>query len=190
MDITRILVAIDQGEPGANDALFAAVYQELRGMAAQRMRDEASDHTLQSTALVHEAFLRLVPAGDQHWESRGHFFTAAAEAMRRILIDHGRRKQAVKRGGDMQRLDLQEQDAVSGMPVEQLLMINEGLDALERDDPESARIAKLRLFVGLSIDEAAHECGLARATAYRQWAYARARLRAHVSGGSRSDEID
>ena len=160
--------------------LFAAVYDELRGLAAARLTDEPGGHTLDATALVHEAYLRLRDA--PAFESKGHFFRAAADAMRRILIDHARRKRSGKRGGGGKRLDVSESDRVVIPDPDTLLAINEALETLAADDAASAEVARLRLFAGLSVDDAAESLGVSRATAFRDWAYARAWLTAALSG--------
>jgi RNA polymerase sigma factor (TIGR02999 family) len=195
-DVTRILNAIEQGDPQAADQLLPLVYDELRRLAAHKLAREKPGMTLQPTALVHEAYLRLV-AGEEapgqsgkSWDGRGHFFAAAAEAMRRILVDSARRKQRGKRGGDRQRVDLEERDEpLEESPVEQLLVeedilaLNDALPRLEEEDPAAARIVRLHFFAGLSMDQVAEVLGVSRATVYRQWAYARAWLRDAMSGG-------
>ena len=182
-EVTRILSAIEQGDPKAAEQLLPLVYEELRRLAAQKMAQESPDHTLQATALVHEAYLRLVDAtGVQHWNSRGHFFAAAAEAMRRILVESARRKQSVKGGGRLKRIDLKDVAAATRMPPEGLLDLDDALCRLEQEDPTAAHIAKLRLFAGLSIDESAHVVGVSRSTAYDRWAYSRAWLQVELGG--------
>jgi RNA polymerase sigma factor (TIGR02999 family) len=182
-EVTRILDAITQGDQGASAQLLPLIYAELRRLAAARLAREAPGHTLQPTALVHEAYLRLVGAADeQRWNSRGHFFGAAAEAMRRILVESARRKQRVKHGGELQRLDLEEHDVPVATPPEELLALDEALARLAADDADAARVVDLHFFAGLSIDEAAEALGVSRATAYRQWAYARAWLRCELGG--------
>ncbi|MFO1475214.1 MAG: sigma-70 family RNA polymerase sigma factor [Verrucomicrobiota bacterium] len=175
-DITRLLGAIQQGESRAADELLPLVYEELRGLAAARMARERPGQTLQPTALVHEAWLRVAGSGNPQFEGRGHFYAAAAEAMRRILIDRARRKAAQRHGGGQQRADLDEMEI--GMPVEdpRLLEINEALDRFAAIDPQKAELVKLRYFVGLSIPEAAEVLGISEPTAKRWWAYARAWL--------------
>jgi RNA polymerase sigma factor (TIGR02999 family) len=182
-DVSQILDAIAQGEPGAADQLLPLVYAELRRLAAAQLAREAPGNTLQPTALVHEAYLRLVgPADEPRWNSRGHFFGAAAQAMRRILVESARRKQRLKHGGEMQRLDLEEHDIPVTPPPEELLALDEALARLAAEDAEAARVVDLHFFAGLSIDEAAEALGVSRATAYRQWAYARAWLRCELGG--------
>jgi RNA polymerase sigma factor (TIGR02999 family) len=176
-DVTRILDAIAQGDPQAAPQLLPLVYDELRRLAAQRLAQESPGQTLQSTALVHEAYLRLVGKGDeQPWNSRGHFFAAAAEAMRRILVDQARRKQADKHGGDRLRVDLPEDLAAPEARSDDLVALDEALTRLESHDPDAARLVKLRYFAGLSHQEAAEALGISRGTADRLWALGRAWL--------------
>ncbi len=176
-DVTHILSAIEQGDPQAAGQLLPLVYQELRSLAAQRLAQEKPGQTLQATALVHEAYLRLVgdaPGG--HWEGRSHFFAAAAEAMRRILIDQARRHHAEKRGGGRQRVELPDlAEPVQTDPVD-LLALDEALERLEALHPQKAQLVKLRYFAGFSLEEAAEALGISRATAQRNWAMARAWL--------------
>jgi RNA polymerase sigma factor (TIGR02999 family) len=180
-EVTQILDAITQGDQSAAAQLLPLVYDELRRLAAARLTREGPGQTLQPTALVHEAYLRLVGTGDERrWNSRGHFFGAAAEAMRRILVDSARRKLALKHGGEMQRLDLEEHDLPIATPPEKLIALHEALSRLAADDADAARVVDLHFFAGLSIDEAAEVLGVSRATAYRQWAYARAWLRCEL----------
>jgi RNA polymerase sigma factor (TIGR02999 family) len=182
-DVTRILQAIQRGDTRATDELLPLVYEELRVLAAQKLSREAPGQTLQATALVHEAYIRLVGNDSAGWDSRGHFFAAAAEAMRRILVDTARRKQAHKRGGDRQRLSLETLDLMTRATPEEIVMLDDALTALAREDAQAAEIVKLRLFAGLSMDQAAEAIGVSRATAYRQWTYARAWLRSEIHGG-------
>jgi RNA polymerase sigma factor (TIGR02999 family) len=185
-DITRILSAIEQGNPQATEQLLPLVYEELRKLAAQKMAQEAPGQTLQATALVHDAYIRLVDVPQaQHWNSRGHFFAAAAEAMRRILVENARRKQSVKGGGRLRRIDFEAANAAAELPPDDLLDLDDLLRRLERDDPVAALVAKLRLFGGLSIAEAAQVVGVPRATAFDHWAYARAWLQVEL--GSSED---
>jgi len=173
-DFTRILQAAQQGDPTAADQLLPLVYDELRRLAASRMANEAADHTLQPTALVHEAWLRL--AGNDanvHFANRAHFFAAAVEAMRRILIERARRKGAEKRGGDWQRVDLDKVEIASDADDDTLLLVNEALEKLAREDANAAEIAKLRFFGGLTLEEAAQVLGVTSRTADRYWAFAR-----------------
>jgi RNA polymerase sigma factor (TIGR02999 family) len=185
-DVTRILSAIDQGAPHASEQLLPLVYDELRQLAAQRLAQETPGQTLQPTALVHEAYLRLVGGGEgQHWDSRAHFFGAAAEAMRRILVEQARRKGRLKRGGNRKRIDLDAAALASAAP-EDLLDVDDALTKLADEDPAAARIVQLRCFAGLSVEEAARALGLARSTAYEHWAYARAWL-FHELGAQAND---
>jgi RNA polymerase sigma factor (TIGR02999 family) len=179
--VTQILSAIEQGDPHAAELLLPLVYDELRKLAAQKMAQEKPGQTLQATALVHEAYLRLVTSrdasapGEQHWDSRGHFFAAAAEAMRRILVDSARRHGALKRGGDLRRIDLPELPGRGDDPVD-LLALDEALKDLERQHPQKAQVVKLRFFAGCTLEATAAMLGISRATAERHWAYARAWL--------------
>jgi RNA polymerase sigma factor (TIGR02999 family) len=181
-DVTQILSAIDAGDPHAAAELLPLVYEELRKLAAARLVEEKPGQTLQPTALVHEAYVRLVDAGEgRGWDNRGHFFAAAAEAMRRILIDRARQKATVKRGGDRVRIDL-EQVAVGDGREAELLALDDALTELERHDPQAARLVKLRYFAGLSHQQAAEALGVGRRAADRLWALARAWLYQHLSG--------
>ena len=180
-DVTRILSAIERGDPQAAVELLPLVYNELRRLAAQKIAQEASGQTLQATALVHEAYLRLVDVEDaQRWNSRGHFFAAAAEAMRRILVDRAREKGREKRGGKLQRLDIDAVALATSVTPDQLLAVDEALTKLALDDPAAAEIVKLRYFAGLTVDEAGQALGLSTATAYRHWNYARVWLHAEL----------
>ena len=184
-DVTRILSAIEQGDQSAAEQLLPLVYDELRKLAAQRMAQEAPGQTLDATALVHEAYLRLVDVETaQHWDSRGHFFAAAAEAMRRILVENARRRGRQKRGGDLRRVDLDHPDVAVTAPDERHLALAEALDKLEREDAPAAQLVKLRFFAGLSVSEAADVLGVSRTTTYEQWAYARAWLRCEIEDQS------
>ncbi len=177
-DVTRILSAIEHGDPKAAEGLLPLVYDELRKLAARKLTQEKPGQTLQATALVHEAYLRLVgPVGDQHWDGRGHFFAAAAEAMRRILVDRARDRRRLKRGGDARRrhLDL-DGLARDDAPPDDLLDLDDALTALAREDPLGADLVKLRAFAGLTLGEAARALGLPRRTADLYWAFARAWL--------------
>jgi RNA polymerase sigma factor (TIGR02999 family) len=173
-EVTRILSAIEQGEPHAAEQLLPLVYEELRKLAAQKLAQEKPDQTLQATALVHEAYLRLV--GDQHFENRGHFFAAAAEAMRRILIEQARRKARVKRGGGAARLNLDDLVISAAPPHDDILDVDEALDRLAAAAPRAAELVKLRFYAGLTGAEAAAALGVAPRTADALWAYARAWL--------------
>lgn len=188
-DVTIILSQIDSGDPAATEQLLPLVYDELRMMAAQKLAHERPGQTLQPTALVHEAYLRLVGApGGPAWDSRGHFFAAAAEAMRRILIENARRKRRQKRGGGQRRVELDPDQLSSVPPAEDLLDLDDALKCLAAEDPQAAQFVKLRYFAGLSVEEAAEMVGLSRSAACEHWAYARAwlhrRLRA-ADGGAR-----
>lgn len=178
-DVTRILSAIEQGDPSAAEQLLPLVYDELRKLAAQRLVLEKPGQTLQATALVHEAYLRLVDAEQaQHWNSRGHFFAAAAEAMRRILIDRARQKQTHKAGGGCHRLDLDDiQPALDEAGDDRLLVLDEALRQLEAEAPRKAELVKLRFFAGLTAEQAAAALGISLSTAEKDWAYARSWLR-------------
>jgi RNA polymerase sigma factor (TIGR02999 family) len=185
-DVTRILSAIEQGDPRAAAQLLPLVYDELRRLAAQKLTREKPGQTLQATALVHEAYLRLVDAERvPNWDSRGHFFAAAAEAMRRILIDDARRKRTEKHGGRHRRLDLDDVDPAADVPSADLLALDEALRKLEAAEPAKAELVKLRYFAGLSIDDAARALGIAPATAKRHWVYARAWLFREMEGTDR-----
>jgi RNA polymerase sigma factor (TIGR02999 family) len=185
-DVTRILSAIEQGDPRAAAQLLPLVYDELRRLAAQKLTREEPGQTLQATALVHEAYLRLVDAERvPNWDSRGHFFAAAAEAMRRILIDDARRKRTEKHGGRHRRLDLDDVDPAADVPSADLLALDEALRKLEAAEPAKAELVKLRYFAGLSIDDAARALGIAPATAKRHWVYARAWLFREMEGTDR-----
>jgi RNA polymerase sigma factor (TIGR02999 family) len=185
-DVTRILSAIEQGDPHAAAQLLPLVYEELRRLAAQKLAQEKPGQTLQATALVHEAYLRLVGEPDAPWNSRGHFIAAAAEAMRRILVENARRKKTEKRGGRCQRIDLSQAEPLDQADPGALLDLDELLTRLAGEDPEAAAVAKLRLFAGLSVEEAAQALSTSRASAYRQWTYARAWLHARLGAGSSS----
>src|SRR5262245_58965786 len=181
-EVTRILSTIEQGDPQAADRLLPLVYHELRQLAAEKLAQERPGQTLQATAVVHEAYLRLVDVDQApHWDSRGHFFAAAAEAMRRILIDNARRKRRRKHGGDRQRVDLEEACSLADDRANDLLALDEALAKLALEDPAKAELVKLRYFAGFSLDEAADLLGVSRATAKRHWAYARAWLYAALT---------
>jgi len=180
-EVTRVLSAIEKGDPQAAEQLLPLVYEELRKLAAHKMAHESAGQTLQATALVHEAYLRLVDTEQmQRWENRAHFFAAAAEAMRRILIENARRKGRLKRGGNRERVNLDEADAVSQAAPDEFLLIDEAIAKLEADDPQAARLVQLRYFAGLSVEEAAEMTGLSRSSAYGHWSYARAWLRCEL----------
>jgi RNA polymerase sigma factor (TIGR02999 family) len=172
-DVTRLMEAIQQGNANAADQLLPLVYEELRKLAASKMAQEAAGNTLQPTALVHEAWLRLVGHDNPKFAGRAHFFAAAAEAMRRILIDRARRKRAVRHGGGQERVDLQHIDLAAPDAEDQLLAVNEALDRLAAQDPIEAQLVKLRYFVGLTVDEAADLLDISPRTARNYWAHAR-----------------
>lgn len=175
-EVTRILAAIEQGDAKSTDELLPVVYNELRRLAAHNMANEPAGHTLQPTALVHEAWLKLVDSPNQSWQNRAHFFGAAAEAMRRILIDRARRKGRQRRGSGAAHLDVDELEIASPAPEDQLLALNDALDRFAALEPQQAELVKLRYFVGLKINEAAGILGISEATAKRWWAYAKAWL--------------
>jgi RNA polymerase sigma factor (TIGR02999 family) len=176
-DVTRILSAIEQGDPSAAEQLLPLVYDELRKLAAQKMAQERPDQTLQATALVHEAYVRLVDSDRaQRWGSRGHFFAAAAEAMRRILVEQARRKQTIKYGGGHVRVNLPDNLAVAVAPSGDIVALDEALARFERHAPDAAQLVKLRYFIGLSHQEAADLLGISRGAADRLWSLARAWL--------------
>ena len=182
-EVTRIINAIQQGDGHASEELLPLVYEELRLLAAQKLSHEIPGQTLQATALVHEAYLRLIGTNDPAWEGKGHFFAAAAEAMRRILIENARRKKSLKRGGDLKRIDF----SLTAMPIEQdsnvLIALDEALQRLAAEDSTKSELVKLRFFTGLSIDQAAEVLGIARSTAIRHWSFARAWLLHEVQKG-------
>jgi RNA polymerase sigma factor (TIGR02999 family) len=175
-EVTRILTAIEQDDAKSTDELLPVVYQELRRLAAHKMASEPAGHTLQPTALVHEAWLKLVAPPAQSWQNRAHFFGAAAEAMRRILIARARRKSRQRRGSGAEHLDVDELEIASPAPDDQLLALNDALDRFAALEPRQTELVKLRYFVGLNIEEAAEVLGISEATAKRWWAYARAWL--------------
>jgi len=177
-DVTQILSQIEAGDGQAAEKLLPLVYDELRKLAAVKMAHEKPGQTLQATALVHEAYIRLVDVHKaQHWNSRGHFFAAAAEAMRRILVEKARRKAGVRHGRDCQREALCDVPQSVGLEPEAILTVHEAVTRLAEDDPQVADVVKLHFFVGMTLDETAEALGISRPTAYRQWAYARAFLR-------------
>jgi RNA polymerase sigma factor (TIGR02999 family) len=185
-DVTRILSQIESGDPAAAEQLLPLVYDELRKLAAAKLAQEKPGQTLQATALVHDAYIRLVDQKKpQNWDSRGHFFAAAAEAMRRILVDQARSKQSAKRGGDRKRIDIEKVDLAETPVGEELLALDQALGLLEQEDPQAAQLVKLRYFAGLSVEEAGSALGIPRSTAYDHYTFARAwlrcRLRTHES---------
>ena len=176
-DVTRILEAIERGESKAAEELLPLVYGELRKLAAHKMANEAGGHTLQPTALVHEAWLRLTGADEQvAWNSRGHFFGAAAEAMRRILVESARRKARLRHGGGMERVAVDHIEIASALPDERLVQVSEALDDLEREAPQAAQVVKLRYFAGLTQEQVAETMGISLRTAERHWTWAKAWL--------------
>src|SRR5690349_9119240 len=183
-DLTRILSAIEQGDEQAAGQLLPLVYEELRRLAARRLAREKPGQTLQATALVHEAYLRLVGSADPGWSGRGHFFAAAAEAMRRILVENARRKQSAKRGRERARIDLDRVEFTAPDPRDDLLALDEALSQLGVTDPQTAELVKLRYFSGLSNKQAAEVLGISPRTADFRWAYARAWLFEKIEGGS------
>jgi len=182
-DVTLILDAISRGESLASDTLLPLVYDELRKMAAARMLQESAGHTLQPTALVHEAWLRLGGGQDQSWQNRAHFFGAAAEAMRRILIDNARRKSAVKHGGGQERLNIDDLELGTSLPDEKVLMVNAALEQLEQEHPERAKIVILKYFGGMTNEEISKTLGIGERTVYRHWLCAKVWLFDKLSGG-------
>jgi RNA polymerase sigma factor (TIGR02999 family) len=182
-EVTRILSAIEQGDPHAAEQLLPLVYDELRKLAAQKLAGEKPGQTLQATALVHEAYLRLVDTDKvSQWNSRGHFFAAAAEAMRRILVDNARRKGRLKHGGDRQRVDLDAAEIAVQTPADDLLALDEALTRLAERDAQAAQLVKLHCFAGLSIEQAAEVLAISGRTAYRDWAFAQAWLYREIRG--------
>jgi RNA polymerase sigma factor (TIGR02999 family) len=182
-EVTRILSAIEQGDPHAAEQLLPLVYDELRKLAGQKLAQEKPGQTLQATALVHEAYLRLVDVDQaQHWNSRGHFFAAAAEAMRRILVEQARKRRRLKRGGDRQRLDLDALQLCVPEVADELLALDEALAELAQKHPDKSELVKLRYFAGLTVAEAAQALGISTSTADRHWTYARAWLYRRIVG--------
>jgi RNA polymerase sigma factor (TIGR02999 family) len=182
-DVTLILNAAQQGDPKAAEELLPLVYDELRRLAAWRLANERPGQTLQATALVHEAYLRLVGNEDARWEGRRHFFGAAAEAMRRILVDNARRKKRLKHGGLLERLDVEDVDIASPIPDDELLAVDDALDRLTVADPRAAELVKLCFFIGLTQEQAATELGVSISTVERTWAFARAWLFREIQKG-------
>ena len=181
-EITQALDAIGRGDDQAVEQLLPLVYQDLRRLAAGMLAQEPVGQTLQATALVHEAYVRLVSSNqEQSWNHRGHYFAAAAEAMRRILVEKARRKQRVKHGGEHQRVEMDDVRLVCSIPPEQILALDEALERFSADEPQKAQLVKLRFFAGLTLEEAAEALGISRATASRHWTYARAWLHDAVS---------
>jgi RNA polymerase sigma factor (TIGR02999 family) len=181
-EVTRILSAIEQGDPHAAEQLLPLVYEELRKLAAARMAAEPAGQTLQPTALVHEAYLRLVGGGDRAWDSRGHFFAAAAEAMRRIVVENARRKKRARHGGHRERVEIELADLPTRLPADDLLALDAALARLEQIDPVKARLVNLRYFAGMTIEQAAEALDISRTTAHRYWTVARAWLHQQMTG--------
>ncbi|MEJ2705301.1 MAG: ECF-type sigma factor [Sedimentisphaerales bacterium] len=182
-NVTRILSRIRQGDHRAADRLLPLVYEELRLLAGQKMVQEKPGQTLQATALVHEAYIRLVEGHDQNWDNRRHFFNAAAEAMRRILIENARRKKSLKHGGAHQKVKVEGENVSTTVSSDNLIALNEALEKIENEDRKVAELVKLRYFVGLTLEQAADTLKINRRTAYRYWAYARARLHQELADG-------
>jgi RNA polymerase sigma factor (TIGR02999 family) len=183
-EVTRILSTIEAGDPSAAEQLLPLVYDELRQLAAHKLAQETPGQTLQPTALVHEAYLRLVDVEQaQHWNSRGHFFAAAAQAMRRIVVETARRKQRAKHGGGRQRVEVELADLPTRLPAADLLALDEALGRLEQLDPVKARLVTLRYFAGMTSAQAAAVLNISRVTAHRYWAFARAWLHQQMTGG-------
>lgn len=181
--ITRILEEIQKGNPSSAERLFPLVYDELRQLATAKLMQERSGHTLQPTALVHEAYLRLVDVSAvQHWDSRGHFFCAAAEAMRRVLVERARKRDRVKHGGKLKRVPICDIELVGPLPSEEFLALNEALEKLAQEDVRKAELVKLRFFVGMTVEEAARTLEISGITAKRYWRYIRAWLHRELSG--------
>ena len=189
-DVTRILNAIEQGDAKAADELLPLVYEELRRLAGLKMSQEPPGQTLQATALVHEAYIRLVGVENQNWSSRGHFFAAAAESMRRILIDNARRKKSIKYGGGRKRIDLNEALLASNNEsrLDELIALDEALEKLSRKDKVKADLVKLRYFAGLTCEQAAEVLGISHNTADQYWAYARSWLRLEITKGDEAGQ--
>jgi RNA polymerase sigma factor (TIGR02999 family) len=187
-DVTQILAQIESGDPTASEQLLPLVYDELRKLAAQKLAQEKPGQTLQATALVHEAYLRLVDAEQsQRWNGRGHFFAAAAEAMRRILIENARRKGRHKRGGNLRRIDLDMADLVSTVSPDELLTVDDAIEKLAQEDPAAAQLVKIRYYAGVSVEQAGEAMGISRANAYRHWSYARAWLCCELGQPDKTD---
>jgi RNA polymerase sigma factor (TIGR02999 family) len=179
--VTRLLNQAAAGDAHASEELLPLVYQELRRLASSKMRRERSDQTLQATALVHEAYLRLVGDGVAKWDDRWHFFAAAAEAMRRIIVDNARRRASIKRGGGRERSDIDAVEITIDVPTDDLLALDEALEQLAQRHPDKAQLVKLRFFAGLTIDEASQAMNISTATAERHWSFARAWLYRQMS---------
>lgn len=190
-DVTRILSAIDQGDPSAAEQLLPFVYDELRRLAAAKLAHEKPGQTLQATALVHEAYLRLIGGNNaQSWDSRGHFFSAAAEAMRRILVEQARRKKRLKRGAGYHRVPVEEIELECGIPSDELLALDEAIAKLKIEAPKKATVVQLRFFVGMNHEEVAEALGISSVTARRHWRYARAWLRREMRDGAEAESLE
>jgi RNA polymerase sigma factor (TIGR02999 family) len=189
-DVTRILSQIESGDPSAAEQLLPLVYDELRKLAAAKLAHEKPGQTLQATALVHEAYLRLVGDGaaNQNWDNRGHFFAAAAESMRRILVERARRRKAEKHGGKLERVELSNRDLLVRNSPDEILALNDALEVLAQNEAEGAELVKLRIFADFSIEDAGKLLGMSRATAYRHWNYARAWLKNRIAGSENEGE--
>jgi RNA polymerase sigma factor (TIGR02999 family) len=180
-DVTLMLEAISKGDARASEELLPIVYQELRSLAAARMLNESAGHTLQPTALVHEAWLRLVGSGQRPWQNRAHFFAAAAEAMRRILIERARRKSRLKRGGGQALLDIADFDVAAAMPDDKIVLVNDALEEFKLEDPEKAQVVLLKFFAGLTNEQVAEILNVNERTVRRQWEFAKAWLFDRIS---------
>lgn len=190
-DLSVLLSAAANGDPRATQELFPLVYEELKELARKRVAREKIGHSLNATALVHEAYMRLVGNdGGPNWQNRGHFFAAAAEAMRRILVESARRKSRVKHGGELQQVELTNVDVEVRTQPETVLAINDALEKFAKEDALSAELVKLRYFAGLSVEEAGNALSLSRADAYRHWKFARAWLQCELSDSSTTDEVE
>jgi RNA polymerase sigma factor (TIGR02999 family) len=187
-EVTRILSAIENGDPHAAAQLMPLVYDELRRLAAHRLSREAPGQTLDATALVHEAYLRLVGVNQgQHWNNRGHFFASAAEAMRRILIENARRKQRIRHGGERERVDIELANLPTRMSSDELIALDEALEKLQQHDSVKAQLVTLRYFGGMTVEQAAAALGISRVTAHRYWTYARAWLHQQIAGAGQQE---
>lgn len=186
-DITRILAKVSSGDPHAAHELLPLVYEQLRAAARKQMAQERGDHTLQATALVHEAYVRLVGSDDVSWENRAHFYVAAAEAMRRVLIEHARKRGRAKRGGGRRRIPLTGEELAQNPNLEEIMSVDAAIRRLEERDGRMARIVRFRFFAGLDVRETAAALGLSDRTVRREWALARAWLHRELSGGAGKD---
>jgi RNA polymerase sigma factor (TIGR02999 family) len=187
-EVTRILSAMEKGEPHTAEQLLPLVYDELRKLAVHKLSQEKPGQTLEATALVHEAYLRLVDVEQpEHWNGRGHFFAAAAEAMRRILVENARRKKRTKHGGDLERTEIEFVDLPTRMSDDDLLALHEALEKLAAADPVKAQLVTMRYFAGMTIEQASAVLSISRVTAHRYWTYARAYLHQQISGGSQPE---